>query len=98
VVKAVAGGRPVVDVKNAFSAGPAPINVLPVKSAKPPFDLAIKAIFEFDAAEETGEPAESAEMRLISTQRARSNRLVLLDGCGKKLAAGDMLRVKEAGG
>jgi len=82
-VKAVIGGRPVVDVKNVFSAESVPINVLPVKSAKSPFDLTFKAILEFDGSD--------------SIQRARPNRLVLLDGCSEKLRVGDMLRIRESG-
>jgi len=86
VVKAVTGGRPVVDVKNAFSAESAPINVLPVKSAKPPFDLTFGAMLEFDGADEA---------RFVNIQRAKPNRLVILDGCNEKLRVGDMLRVRE---
>ena len=86
VVKAVTGGRPIVDVKNVFSIESAPINVLPVKSAKSPFDLTFKAILEFD-----GASIEST----INITRARPNRLVLLDGCDEKLRVGDMLRIKE---
>jgi putative protease len=80
VVKAVSGGRPVVDVKNAFSlANSGAMNVLPVKNAKPPFDLAFGAILEFDGTE---------------TRRATPNRLVMLDGCSENIRAGDMLRMK----
>jgi putative protease len=88
VVKAVMGGRPVVDVKNVFSvsipsitssANPVSINVLPVKNSKPPFDLTFSAILDFDGAE---------------IQRATPNRLVVLDGCGESLRVGDMLRIK----
>jgi len=82
VVKAVIGGRPVVDVKNVFSTESVHINVLPVKSAKPPFDLTFKSILEFDNTD--------------NIQRARPNRLVLLDGCTEKLRAGDMLRIRES--
>jgi len=77
-VKAVIDGRPVVDVKNVFSVESAPISVLPVKSAMP-FDLTFDAILELDGAQ---------------TQRARPNRLVLLDGCDENLRVGDMLRVR----
>jgi len=82
IVKAVTGGRPVVDVKNVFSVESVPINVLPVKSAKPPFDLTFKAILEFD--------------ETINIARARPNRLVLLEGCDEKLKTGDMLRIRES--
>ncbi|GBU22233.1 peptidase [Fibrobacteres bacterium R8-0-B4] len=81
IVKAVVNGRPAVDVKNVFSAESVPINVLPVKKAKPPFDLTFKSILEFDGTD--------------SIQRARPNRLVLLDGCTEKLRVGDMLRIRE---
>jgi putative protease len=80
VVKAVAGGRPVIDVKNVFSlASSGMINVLPVKKSKPPFDITLGALLNFDGAE---------------TQRATPNRLVLIDGCGESLKVGDMLRIK----
>ena len=82
IVKAVMNGRPVIDVKNLFSAESAPINVLPVKNTKPPFDLTFNSILEFDGSD--------------NTQRARPNRLVLLDGCTEKLRVGDMLRIKES--
>ena len=82
IVKAVMNGRPVIDVKNVFSAESAPINVLPVKNAKPPFDLTFNSILEFDGSD--------------NTQRARPNRLVLLDGCTEKLRIGDMLRIRES--
>jgi len=83
IVKAVLDGRPVVDVKNVFSLESAPINVLPVKSAKPPFDLTFKGILEFDE---------------TNTTRARPNRLVLLDGCDGKIRVGDTLRVRDGRG
>jgi U32 family peptidase len=84
IVKAVINGRPVIDVKNLFSAKSTPINVLPVKNTKPPFDLTFSSILEFDGSD--------------NTQRARPNRLVLLDGCTEKLRVGDMLRIRESGG
>jgi putative protease len=81
VVKAVAGGRPVVDVKNVFlSTDSGMINVLPVKNSKPPFDLAFSAMLDFDGTE---------------VPRAIPNRLVFLDGCNENLRVGDMLRVRE---
>jgi U32 family peptidase len=83
IVKAVMNGRPVIDVKNLFSAESVPINVLPVKNTKIPFDLTFSSIQEFDGSD--------------SIQRARPNRLVLLDGCTEKLSAGDMLRIRESG-
>jgi putative protease len=92
IVKAVIGGRPVVDVKNVFSVESVPINVLPVKSARPPFDLTFKAILEFDGGGDIDESTESIRMGANSATRARPNRLILLDGCNEKLRIGDMLR------
>ncbi|MDR2592228.1 MAG: U32 family peptidase [Chitinispirillales bacterium] len=96
IVKAVIGGRPVVDVKNVFSAESVPINVLPVKNSKPPFDLTFGAILEFDGADDIDGSTESIKTRFISIARARPNRLILLDGCTEKLRVGDMLRIKES--
>jgi putative protease len=95
VVKAVINGRPVIDVKNVFSAESVPINVLPVKKAKPPFDLTFKAVLEFDGAENADGSTESVRMSLTGAARALPNRLVILDDCNEKLRVGDMLRVKE---
>jgi putative protease len=95
VVKAIINGRPVVDVKNVFSTESVPINVLPVKKAKPPFDLTFKEILEFDGAENADGSAESVGMSLTGAARALPNRLVILDDCNEKLRVGDMLRAKE---
>jgi len=82
VVKAIMGGRPVIDVKNVFSTKSAGINVLPIKNTKPPFDITLGAILEFDG------------QNHIEIQRALPNRLVLLDGCDNKFSVGDMLRIR----
>jgi len=82
-VKAVVDGRPVVDVKNIFSAageGAEPVNVLPVKKGQPPFDLRFESITELDGTD---------------CRQACPNRLVVLRGCSKNLRVGDMLRVKS---
>jgi putative protease len=96
-VKAVIDGRPVIDVKNSFSAAVAdcndsadqpPINVLPVRRGQIPFEL------KFDAIRELG--GEGTEKGMIGPicKRARANRLVALDGCSESLRVGDMLRVE----
>jgi putative protease len=77
-VKAIIGGRPVIDVKNSFSA-PGPINILPVTTGLEPFELAFDKIKELDGRE-------------TDCHRTRPNRLVVLDGCNEKLRIGDMLR------
>ncbi|MCL2183719.1 MAG: U32 family peptidase [Chitinispirillia bacterium] len=78
-VKAVIDGRPVVDVKNGFSA-PGPVNILPVTTGREPFELTFEKIKELDGSE-------------TDCHRTRPNRLVVLDGCNEKLRIGDMLRV-----
>ncbi|MCL2220479.1 MAG: U32 family peptidase [Chitinispirillia bacterium] len=79
MVKAAIDGRPVIDVKNSFSA-PGPINILPVTTGRDPFELTFEKIKELDGSE-------------TDCHRTRPNRLVVLDGCNEKLRIGDMLRV-----
>ena len=59
------------------SFGAGVMNVLPVKKNKAPFEVTVGVIMEMDGA---------------VCDRARSNRLVMLGGCGGKLGVGDMLR------
>ena len=77
-VKAVIDGRPVIDVKNSFSA-PGSINILPVTTGREPFELTFGKIKELDGTE-------------TDCHRTRPNRLVVLEGCNEKLRIGDMLR------
>jgi putative protease len=87
VVKAVIRGRPVVDVKNSFSAGEL-INVLPVKRGQVPYDLKFDAVRDLDG---DGDGDGDGEMVL---SRANANRLAVLDGCNENLRVGDMLRMR----
>jgi len=76
-VKAVLEGRPVVDVKNSFSAADL-LNVLPVRQRLAPFEIRFSRCLALDGQE---------------CERAVSNRLAVLDGCSHNLRTGDMLRV-----
>jgi putative protease len=78
-VKATLDGGPVVDVKNSFSTS-VPVNVLPVKNNREPFEITFEGIRELDGTKAEG-------------QRTRPNRLVVLEGCREKLQIGDMLRI-----
>ncbi|MDR3012162.1 MAG: U32 family peptidase [Chitinispirillales bacterium] len=83
IVKAIIDGNPVIDVKNTFSG--MSINVLPVKRGQIPFELTFNVIREYDGADGNGTICD----------RARANRLVVLDGCNERLRVGDMLRVHK---
>jgi putative protease len=75
-VKAVLNGRPVVDVKNSFTASE-PLNVLSVKNSLAPFEFTFSHIEELDGQ---------------AREKAVPNRLFILEGCSEKLRVGDMLR------
>jgi putative protease len=84
IVKAVIGGRPVIDVKNTF--GVTVMNVLPVRRGQVPYEFTFSSIKEFDG-DDSGDGAD------VNCDRARANRLVVLSGGSEKLRVGDMLRV-----